>query len=66
MIEADLLEEWIDTVTTRGLFAFEAVSLSGEFIRRGEPSLQDQLLDPERRASVRVACAREARSITGN
>lgn len=65
MIEADLLEEWIDTVTTTGRSASEAVSLFEEFIRRGDPSLQNQLLDPERRASVRVACAREARSIVG-
>lgn len=65
MIEADLLEDWTDTLTEAGRSTPEAVSMFEEFIRRGEPSLQDQLLDPERRASVRVACAREARSIVG-
>lgn len=66
VIEADLLEDWTDTLTESGRSVAEAITLFEEFIRRDTPSLQAQLLDPERRAAVRSACIREARAIVAD
>ncbi len=63
LIEADLLEDWTDTLTGAGRSVAEAVTLFDAFVRQGEPSLQAQLLKPERRAFVRTACNREARVV---
>jgi len=63
LIEADLLESWTDTLTESGLSAAEAAALFDAFIRQGDPTLQTQLLEPERRAFVRTACSREAHTI---
>lgn len=63
LVEADLLEDWTDTLTEAGRSTQKAIELFEEFIRRNDPSLQAQLLDVERRASVRAACIREARAI---
>lgn len=46
LIEADLLEDWTDTLTEQGRSVADAVVLFDTFIRRGEPSLQAQLLEP--------------------
>lgn len=62
LIEADLLEDWTDTVTEQGRSVADAAELFDAFIRWGDPSLQAQLLEPERRASVRAACNRGARA----
>jgi hypothetical protein len=63
MIEADLLEEWNDSLIAAGYPIEEATARFEEFIRSGTPSHQEQLLDPQRRASVRVATTRMARLI---
>jgi hypothetical protein len=63
VIEADLLEDWTDALIDAGRTFSDAVSLFEDFIRAGDPSLQDQLLDPERRATVRKACIQGARTI---
>ncbi|MGO9873304.1 MAG: hypothetical protein ACLPVY_05840 [Acidimicrobiia bacterium] len=61
MIEADLLEDWSDTLTDAGYSTAEATALFEDFIRHGDPSLQTRLLDPELRSAVRTACVRQAR-----
>jgi hypothetical protein len=61
--EADLLEEWTDTLSQAGWSQAEAASAFESFIRSGEPSLQRKLLDPQQRSSVRRACIQEARRL---
>ena len=63
LVEAELLEHWTDTLTDAGRSIAESAALFETFIRGGAPSLQEQLLEPELRASVRRACSREARNI---
>jgi hypothetical protein len=64
MIEADLLEEWNGALIDAGYPIEEATERFEQFIRSGDPSHQQQLLDPPRRASVRVACKRAAPTAT--
>jgi hypothetical protein len=64
--EADLLEEWNDTVYSAGVPLDEAAALFEGFVRadRGDgKTLQDDLRDPQRRSAVRIACRDEARSV---
>ncbi len=63
LVEADLLEDWTDTLTGGGWSQAGAVAAFEPFIRSGQPTLQDNLLDPQRRSAVRAACKREARRI---
>ena len=64
--EADLLEEWNDTVCSAGVPPDEAAALFEGFVRadRGDgKTLQDDLRDPQRRSAVRIACRDEARGV---
>jgi len=63
VVEADLLEEWTDTMTASGKSIEEAVQGFEAFLRSGQPSLQEQLLLPERRSFVRRACRKKVGSI---
>jgi hypothetical protein len=59
--EADLLEEWTDTLTINGWTQVGAAAEFESFIRSGDaPTLQDQLLDPQRRSHVRAICRERA------
>jgi len=60
LVEADLLEDWTDTLTARGRSQADATEQFDVFLRSGDPSLQEQLLEPQRRAAVRTACRRRA------
>lgn len=67
--EVDLMEEWIDTLASGGVGLRDATRLFDDFIRadRGEGrALQMELRDPQRRTSVRQACAAEARRIAAS
>jgi len=64
--EADLLEEWNDTVCAAGASLDEAAARFEAFVRAdrdGGRTLQGDLLDPQRRSSVRVACREEAQRV---
>lgn len=65
--EADLLEEFLDTVTTPGLLEIaDATARFDEFVRADQGdgrSYQDWLRDPQLRPPVRTACRAEARHI---
>jgi len=61
--EADLLEEWIDTLAENGWSNAEATSRFDDFIRSGAPTLQVELLQPQARSHVRMQCRREAERI---
>jgi hypothetical protein len=63
--EADLLEDWIDTLIATGWEKTVAAEAFERFIRNGEPTLQEQLLDPQRRSHVRLACKSEAARLAG-
>lgn len=65
IVEADILEDWTDTLTEGGRSVSEAAKQFETFIRTGEPTLQEQLRQPERRAFVRSTCSRQARAIAG-
>ena len=61
--EADLLEEWSDTVCAAGMSQGQAAASFEAFIRGdrgGGKRLQGDLRDPQRRSSVRTACRTEA------
>jgi hypothetical protein len=61
--EADLLEEWSDTVVAAGRSVADASALFDAFIRADRGSgrtYQEDLQDPQRRSSVRTACRAEA------
>jgi hypothetical protein len=58
--EADLLEDWTDTLSQAGWSQAEAASTFENFIRSGEPSYQLKLLDAQQRSTVRRECKREA------
>jgi len=64
MIEGNLLEEWNDSLIAAGYSIEEATARFEEFIRRGTPSHQEQLRDPQRRPSVRVASTRMVRLLS--
>jgi len=65
--EADLLEEWNETVCAAGLSREDASARFEVFLRAcggaGGGSRQDDLRDPQRRSAVRIACRNEARRI---
>ena len=65
--EADLLEEFCETVTSGGMDLVEAAALFDAFIRadRKGGTYQDALRDPQLRPQVRIACRTEARRICG-
>lgn len=58
--EADLLEDWTDTLNRAGWSQAEAASIFETFIRSGEPSYQQKLLDAQQRSAVRRECKQEA------
>jgi hypothetical protein len=63
--EADLLEDWTDTLTEAGWAPADAASAFEAFIRSGDPSYQEKLLDPQHRSAVRRACMQEAKRSAG-
>lgn len=58
--EAELLEDWTDTLASSGWSQATAATAFEAFIREGDPSLQAKLLNPQHRSSVRRACREEA------
>lgn len=67
LAEADLLEDWNDLLCEAGLSEADASTRFDAFIREareGGRTRQDDLRDPQRRASVRTACRIEALRIT--
>ena len=61
--EADLLEEWSDTVCATGATQEQAAASFEVFVRAdrgGGKTLQGDLRDPQRRSTVRSACRAEA------
>ncbi|MDA8118064.1 MAG: hypothetical protein M0000_11930 [Actinomycetota bacterium] len=63
MVEAELLEEWIDELTSAGWEPRSATEEFNAFLGEGRPSLQSQLQDPQRRSSVRTACRRKVKEL---
>jgi hypothetical protein len=66
--EADLLEEWVDTLANANLEVRDATARFEEFIRMKQPTgrtMQDDLRDAQLRSAVRGACRAEARRIAG-
>jgi hypothetical protein len=65
--EADLLEEWVETVCDGGGMSLEAATAAFEAFlredRRPGKSYQDQLRDAQLRSTVRVALRAEARRL---
>lgn len=62
--EADLLEEWCETLSEAQIPVSEACErfeIHLRFDNGGQPSLQRQLRDPQLRSGVRTACRTEAR-----
>lgn len=65
--EADLLEEWTDTLSAGGLSPADAAASFEAFIRvdhENGRTLQEDLRDVQRRSAVRVACRNEARRLS--
>jgi len=65
--EADLLEEWTDTLSVTGVSRADAAAKFEEFIRADHGNgrtLQKDLQDVQRRSAVRVACRNEARRLS--
>ena len=63
--EADLLEEWNDSLTAGGISLAESTAEFEELVRRdqgGGRTLQGDLQDAQRRASVRATVRAEART----
>ncbi len=58
--EADLLEEWADTLVDAGWTQPAAAAEFETLMRDGEPSLQARLLDAQQRSPVRRACRQKA------
>ena len=64
--EADLLEEWSDTVCAAGASPEQAAASFEAFVRAdrgGGNTLQSALRDPQRRSTVRSACRAEAERV---
>jgi hypothetical protein len=64
--EADLLEEWSDTVCAAGASPEQAAGSFEAFVRAdrgGGKTLQGDLRDPQRRSTVRSACRAEAERV---
>lgn len=65
--EADLLEEWTETLSARGVSSADAAASFEAFIRVDHGNgltLQTDLRDVQRRSAVRVACRNEARRLS--
>ncbi len=65
--EADLLEEWTETLLGSGVSPADAAASFEAFIRVDHGNgrtLQDDLRDVQRRSAVRVACRNEARRLS--
>ncbi len=65
--EADLLEEWSETLSARGVSPADAAASFEAFIRVDHGNgrmLQEDLRDVQRRSAVRVACRNEARRLS--
>lgn len=65
--EADLLEEWTETLFESGVSPVDAAASFEAFIRVDHGNgrtLQDDLRDVQRRSAVRVACRNEARRLS--
>lgn len=58
--EADLLEEWLDALTAAGWDKGEATVAFDALLGSEDPSLRHQLRDPQRRATIRTRCRRQA------
>ncbi|MDQ6840195.1 MAG: hypothetical protein M3137_18150 [Actinomycetota bacterium] len=58
--EADLIEDWTDTLVAVGWTQARAAAEFETFIRDGTPSLQAKLLDPQQRSTVRRASRQRA------
>lgn len=61
--EAELLEEWTDTLADAGWNVEAAAAEFERFIRSGETTWQERLKDPQMRPSVRRACRSAARRL---
>ena len=64
--EVDVMEDWIDTLRDSGMDGEDATRRFDAFIRTdlgGGRTLQTDLRDPQRRASVRQACRAEAQRL---
>lgn len=61
--EVDLMEDWLDTLTSVGIAVSEATSSFDTFLStdRGGRTFRNDLRDPQRRSAVRQACLAEAR-----
>jgi len=67
--EADLLEDWNDTVCSAGLSDEKSTERFEAFLRadRGDgKTLQSDLKDPQLRSAVRTACRAEARLVAAS
>lgn len=58
--EAELLEEWTDTLVDAEQSKEYAAAEFEAYVREGNPSLQARLRDPQHRSAVRRACRRRA------
>lgn len=61
--EADLLENWTDTLIAAGWTQTMATTEFESFLRAGDPSLQTRLLDAQQRSSVRRDCRHKATAL---
>lgn len=65
-VEADLLEEWTETLASAGIDQADAAARFEQFLRgpiEGGRNRQGDLRDPQRRSAVRTACRLEAQEI---
>lgn len=62
--EADLLEEWTNTLTDSGYTGEEAVALFEKFIRSGTPMRQAELRNKQRRSAIRAESRNEAAKLS--
>ena len=66
--EAELLEDWNETVCDAGISQAESTGMFDAFLGldRGDGrTLQADLKDPQLRSAVRTACRTEARRVAG-
>lgn len=58
--EAELLEEWLDSLIGAGWDEGSATSEFERFIHAGQPSWQQRIVEPQMRSAARRACRSEA------
>lgn len=63
--EADLLEEWLDILTGAEWDKTDATAAFDTLLGSGDPPLRQQLREPQRRATIRTRCRREATVLAG-